>query len=343
MGLSACDMGKRVQPRGESLTIIASDPEAAEGLDCQLDSGSSCGLPVGGPLRFKFDRWLLPTTATRQSLAMYTAGTGLGVMLRPSYDVASRTIAYAFELPMPAGAGRVFNLRLADADQDPNGYGFRGFDGVPLDSSVTIAFRTALEWSSSAPAEGLASGPPSCADVVRTFARAGCNRLGCHSREASSNCAGTSVGMAWDESLQQCVNVPRMGLLLDDAQGLLATAIDHVAHETQNGTDTSLRFESGGRFGDQMPIIDKGRPENSYLIYKLLVGKAFNRELHDRADSADSMSAEPMTEEQISHARDWFIRFGPMPPDEVGAPDGVSMFDTYTTLAAWIRAGASCP
>jgi len=52
-------------------------------------------------------------------LAMYTAGTGLGVMLRPNYDVASRTIAYDFDLPMPAGAGRVFNLRLADADQDP--------------------------------------------------------------------------------------------------------------------------------------------------------------------------------------------------------------------------------
>jgi len=208
---------------------------------------------------------------------------------------------------------------------------------------VTIAFRTALESSSSAPAASLASVPPSCADVVRTFSRTGCNRLGATVEKFLLIGAGTSVGMAWDESLQQCVDVPRMGLLLDDEQGLLATAIDHVAHETQNGTDISLRYESGGRFGDQMPIVDKGRPENSYLIYKLLIGKAFNRELHDRADSADPMSAVPMTEEQISHARDWFIRLGPMPPDEVGAADGVSLFETYSTLAAWIRAGASCP
>jgi hypothetical protein len=149
--------------------------------------------------------------------------------------------------------------------------------------------------------------------------------------------------MAWDQSLQQCVNVPRTGLLLDGAQGLLATAINRVAHETQNGTDISLRAESGGRFGEQMPIIDPGHPENSYLIYKLLVGEAFNRELNDRADALDPMRAVPMTEEQISHARDWFIRFGPMPPDEVGVSDGVSLFDTYSTLAAWIHAGASCP
>ncbi len=338
MGLSACDIGKRVQPRGESLTIIASEPEAAEGLDCQLDSGAACGLPVAGPLRFRFDRWLLPTTATRQSLAMYTSGTGLGVMLRPSYDAASRTIEYNFDAPMPGGV--VFNLRLLDADQDPNGFGFRGFDGVSLNSSETIAFRTSVAPD---PTASQVLAVPNCADAMRVLDRAGCSGLGCHSREVSSNCTGTAAGMAWDQSLQQCVNVPRMGLLLDDAQGLQSTAINHVAHETQNGTDISLRFESGGRFGEQMPIIDPGRPENSYLIYKLLIGEAFNRELNDRADALDPMRAVPMTGDQIGHARDWFIQFGPMPPDEVGAPTGVSLIDTYNTLAAWIRAGASCP
>jgi len=340
MGLSACDLGKRVQPRGESLTLIASEPEAAEGLDCQLDSGAACGLPAGGPLRFKFDRWLLPTTATRQSLTMYTAGTGLVVTLRPNYDVASRSIDYSFDAPLPGGVA--FNLRLLDADQDPNGFGFRGFDGVPLTSSETIAFRTALA-SPTPDSSASQVAVPSCADAVGVLHRAGCSGLGCHSREASSNCIGASAGMAWDQSAQQCVAVPRMGLLLDDAQGLQTTAINHVAHETQNGTDISLRFESGGRFGEQMPIIDPGRPENSYLIYKLLIGEAFNRELNDRADALDPMRTVPMTGEQISHARDWFIRFGPMPPDEVGAPDGVSLFDMYSTLVAWIRAGASCP
>lgn len=341
MGLSACDVGKRIQPRGDCLTIIASEPEAAEGLDCQLDSGTACGLPAGGPLRLKFDRWLLPTTATRQSLTMNTSGTGLGVMLRPSYDVASRTIDYDFDTPLPGGV--VFNLRLLDADQDPNGFGFRGFDGLSLASSDTIAFRTALASSTLDMAASHALAAPSCADTLRVLRRAGCSSLGCHSRETSSNCTATATGMAWDQSIEQCVNVPRMGLLLDDSQGLLATAVNHVAHETQNGTDISLRFESGDRFGEQMPVIDQGRPENSYLIYKLLISEAFNRELNDRADPSDPMRAMPMTGDQIGHARDRFIRFGPMPPDEVGAPDGVSLYDTYTTLAAWIRAGASCP
>jgi hypothetical protein len=268
---------------------------------------------------------------------MVTAGTQLGVMLYPDYDVASRTIQYHFG----SYPGVVFTLRVGSADQDPNGFGFRGFDGTSLESGIRFSFRTSLEQPTPNPDEARAP-VPDCGQVVSVLANAGCARTGCHSRKSSPQCTGGSP-MAWDEGTKECVSVPRMGLLLDDAHGLLTTAINHVAHETQSGTDISRRFESARRFGDQMPLIDPQQPENSYLIYKLLIGERFNRELDERADPSDPLSPSGLTKEQIGQARDWFIRFGPMPPDEVGAPRDVSLFETYQLLSRWIRSGAVCP
>jgi hypothetical protein len=51
----------------------------------------------------------------------------------------------------------------------------------------------------------------------------------------------------------------------------------------------------------------------------------------------------PLTDAQISQARDFFVRFGPMPPENVDVPNGVSLYDAYLALVSWIRAGAACP
>jgi hypothetical protein len=336
--LSGCDVGRRSKPASESLKIVASAPAEAEGFDCELDAGS-CGFAPIGPLVLRFDRWLLPTTANRQSLSLVTAGTALGVTLDPDYDVATRTIRYRFDR-IPGGVA--FTIRVPDADQSPNGFGFRAFDGAALDSRKTISFRTSLD---STPERAAASEPsaPTCAQVLATLANTGCSRVGCHSRQTSPQCASASPETAWDASVGACVKVPRMGLLLEDIQGLTTTAINHVAHETEDGTNISRRYESSGRFGDQMPIIDPGYPQNSYMIYKLVIGEGFNHELEARADHSDPLSPTAMTSDEISRARDWFIRFGPMPPDEIGTPDGVSLYDTYQVLSRWIHAGAPCP
>jgi len=183
-------------------------------LNCELDAGEPCGLPVAGPLRFKFDRWLLPTTATRQSLAMFTEGTGLGLTLRPDYDVAARVIDYNLDSAIPGGM--VWNLVLHDADQDENGFGFRAFDGNAIGSSISMSFRTSMD-----PPVSLAQKPkkaPSCADVLSTLGRAGCSRLGLSQpTDIGAVCGVTAHGMG--PGLSQCVAVPRMGLALDDAQG----------------------------------------------------------------------------------------------------------------------------
>lgn len=337
-GLSGCDIGRRSKPAGQPLKILASAPVGGEGLDCELDAGD-CGFAPRGTLTLRFNRWLLPTTATSQSLSLVTAGTALGIVVHPDYDVALRIIRYRFD-PLPEGV--VFSLRAADADEDPSGFGFRAFDGAALDAKLTMSFRTSREsiTGASKPERPVAAG---CGQVVDTLAKAGCSRVGCHSRRSSPQCASTSLAMAWDDSVRECVPVPRMGLALDDTQGLISTAINHVAQQTQVGPDISHRYESSGRFGDQMPTIDPGRPENSYLIYKLLIGEGFNRELDRMADPSDPLAPTPMSSDDIHWARDWFIRFGPMPPDEVGTPSGVSLYETYQVLSGWIRSGAPCP
>jgi hypothetical protein len=261
----------------------------------------------------KFDRWLLPTTAVRQSLSLYTEGTQLGIFLRPDYDVTARSLSYRPDTPLDPGS--VYILELNDANQDPNGSGFRSFDGNSLDSSQAFAFRTSL--SGQTPPTDTLPVPP-CAQVVSALNNAGCARSGCHSG-----------------------NDPRMGLLLENADGLIATAIDHVAHETETGTDVTQQVVSGGRFGTQMPIIDAGRPENSYLIYKLLIGKWLNGEL--AAQPAAPFAIDVLSQDTIDRAREWFIEFGPMPPDAVGYPSSVSPLELVSNLQSWIRAGATCP
>ena len=67
---------------------------------------------------------------------------------------------------------------------------------------------------------------PDCADMLAALANAGC---------ASSSCHASTT--------------PRMGLALDSIEGLKATAIDHVAHQTQTGTEITQTVVSGGRFG----------------------------------------------------------------------------------------------
>src|SRR4030095_213603 len=86
--------------------------------------------------------------------------------------------------------------------------------------------------------------PPSC-DVMGFFAQGGCKSASCHGK------------------------VHRMGLDLGTLEGVFLTAIGHVAHETAIGQGTTP-LEEPIRLGVNMPVIDPGRPDNSYMMYKLV-------------------------------------------------------------------------
>jgi len=301
-----------MQP-GQPLRIVAEQPWNAQGLDCD---GGACGFAFDAPLRFKFDRWLLPSTAVRQSISLRTEGTQLGVFLFPEYDVTARALSYRPETALAPDT--VYLLTVIEADEDANGFGFRAYDGKSLSSSQTFAFRTSSMRSPISATD--ASSKPNCSAVLTALQKAGCAAASCHGSDS-----------------------PRMGLSLDSVAGLQRTAIDHVAHQSQLGTEVTQQVVSGGRFGTQMPIIDSGRPENSYLMYKLLIGSWLNREMDTLTDPTDPFAASGLTPGQIEDARAWFVEFGPMPPDNVGYPDGVSPLEFVTTVQGWIRAGAVCP
>jgi hypothetical protein len=305
-------MGGRKSQASQPLRITALEPASAEGLDCD---GGACGFAPNASIRLKFDRWLLPTTAVRQSASLSTEGTGLGVFLRPDYDVTARVLSFRPDAPLAPDTAYI--VQFSNADNDPNGFGFRSYDGDSLGRSIRFAFRTT---STELPAQTGQTAPVvTCPDVLAALASAGCASAGCHSGKQ-----------------------PRMGLSLDSQGGLLATAVDQVAHETESGTEPTQQAVSGGRFGVQMPIIDAGRPENSYLMYKVLISRWLNQELDSIADRPDPFAAESLSSSQIEAARAWFIGFGAMPPDEVGYPDGVSAQELVQTLNGWIRAGAAC-
>ena len=285
----------------------------AQGLDCD---GGDCGFAPNAALRFKFDRWLIPTTATRQSVALGTEGTHLGVFLHPDYDVTARVLTLRPDTPLAADTAYILNLTAAG--DDPNGNGLRAYDGRGLEKSQALVFRTTMRAAEPAPESPIVAG--NCSEIVAAFAQAGCTALSCHGSHE-----------------------PRMGLALDGTSGLKATAINHVAHETQSGTEITERVVSGGRFGTQMPIIDPGRPENSYLMYKLLISDALNREMDARASDGDAFASTGLTASQIDDARAWFIELSPMPPDEIGYARASSPLDFVTRVQQWIRAGAVCP
>lgn len=299
-----------------------------------------CGWDPSEPLRFRFNRWLLPTSVVPEALYMYTQGTNFGYRLYPQYDPATRTLSCSTPNIRPEGL--VLELELKAADEDKYGSGLRSYEGEPLDRPIRFTFRVGQAQASS-PGNSSASAAATCDAALMAFRQAGCSGVGCHSRQASPECAAAATPSAWDPGLGRCVQVPRMGLLLDAADGLRNTAINQVSHQTQIGPDIAEHAVSGVRFGAQMPIIDMGHPENSYLIYKLLIGKQLNEELASRHEPAEPVSPVAMSQRDIEASRDWFIRFGPMPPASVGYPSGVSPLQVYTTLKTWIAAGAACP
>ena len=128
-----------------------------------------------------------------------------------------------------------------------------------------------------------------------------------------------------------------MGLDLSSPAGVQTTAINQVAHQTETGPNSGVVMENPDRFGVQMPIVDPARPDNSYLMYKLLrhpgLWERTPCETRYRVDLA-GQCPQPSAAELV-RLREWFVTGQPMPLD--GANLGRSDLDV---LQAWIVSGA---
>ena len=237
--------------------MVAVYPAPGEGTECGLSSPDDCGAPRETTLELRFDRYLLPATAVRQSIRIYTGSEDLTLFTQPAYDVVERVLVYS----LPDGGllepGVRYTVELAIPKQDED-FGFRAFDGALLaEGPVPLTFDFRTRKSETPPPDPPPPAPPtyeSTCDLLDALAPAsdptkgaGCSSNSCHGGKDA-----------------------RMGLRLDNNEGLAQTAIDRVAHQTESGAKTGVSLQNPPRLGVNMPIIDLGRPDNSYLMYKLL-------------------------------------------------------------------------
>jgi len=292
----------------------------------------------------------------RQSILFYTgrgltpAVSGVEPEILPAYDPLERVVRYS----LPSGATLQPNtlytveFQVASPIVAPARHvyyppwGFRAFDGAPLDEDGLrrISFRTGQSRAAAA-----AEPAPTCDDVLALFR---CEGLDC--APPSEGCVTCHPGVGDDADA-----AGPHGLRLRDADALLDTAIGHVAHQTDIGGTTGRTYEAPPRFGAGMPVIDPGRPDNSYLFYKVIAsGTAydFTRGGRDGAvgcesayqvsipgddTAADCLAPDPA---ELARLNEWFIVGETMPPAREPAFLGPV---EARKIGAWIRGGAVCP
>lgn len=281
----------------------------------------------------RFDRYVLPSTATRQSFFVYTGDPGNPVppgnelpALSPRYDLVERVVSYALPPGFSLQANTHYTAELIVPELQSD-FGFRAFDFAPLDSETTVklSFLTSNQRKTPpAPADEPAG---DCASTTRTLAE----------HCSSSSCHGVSGG--------------KMALDLSDADGVRRTAVGRVAHQAETGPKTGTPLENPSRFGVAMPRIDPGRPENSYLLYKLVTSPENYWRTGNDPDlcetrhlaAVDQEACVPATKEENDRLSAWFLRGLPM-PRAVGADAPAHLVRSdLVALESWIRDGAACP
>lgn len=306
------------------VALIGAQPYPGQGTDCLPGDSDACGVPIDGDIILRFDRYLRPSTAVRQSIVVYTGSPVNGIgFLRPEYDVVERVVVYRLTAPLEPGTLYTLEL-LTPGDTSP--FGFQAFDGGRLEPRVLPLKFNFFTRRSREPSERVPLEPvPSCERVVEILRQAGCAAAHCHAGERGS-----------------------MGLRLESPSAFAGTAIGQVAHQTEIGPDANTPLRNPDRFGLGMPVVDPGQPGNSYLFYKMMgAEQSFWLEPDEPAWCATrypvalgpSCLKPPWSE--VARLREWFLRGEPMPPEGSGAA-GVSR-PQLREIQRFIAGGAICP
>lgn len=294
------------------------------------------------------------------------AGTDL---LQPSYDPVWREVVFWQAKGARLAPQTTYRLSVF-SPPDNESPGFRAFDGAPLDATTTFELTTIAEdpplakdelppkgdrFCADAPCLAACEVAPSvraCSDDCRTAALAcgaACSTDPCrHDCDATAAaCAPACIATCRSKcpqgvsaSLRACASGgchsrsvdadAAAGLELGSADAVVATALEHVAHETQTGEHAARGETRPVRFGRAMPIVAPGVPGQSYLLYKQFVG----------ADYAATEAAP--AREELDRLRDTIVVGMPMPPT-ASAWAGLA---GLTRQARWISLGAetrACP
>jgi hypothetical protein len=276
-------------------------------------------------IEIRFDRYLLPKTAVRQSILLYTGPASRkqaeAVRLQPFYDAVERVVVFRVASGATLLPGLLYHVELISPNDSQSGFGFRAFDEAPLSKENDVPLRFSFFTARADPQPSEPPKLPTCFDAWSALGQSGCFKAGCHTGSDSP-----------------------MGLRLDSRAGLVDTAIGHVAHEADTGPLAGRPLVDPPRFGTAMPVIDPGSPGTSYLLYKLLVrSDNFGADCTSRyrAPLADGtcLAADDAEQQRL---RDWFVRLEPMPFGGTLAGGAA----TLDLLQSFILAGAetdTCP
>ncbi len=319
---------------------------------------------TGTSIRVRVDRFLDPSSATRQAICVQSStanitgieGCSAGLVLRPSYDPTSRTVTYYLETETTKLAPDTLYRITLFRSEGEDGFGLRAFDGPPLGGPFVLEFTTeALNPQDPGPTEGPRLDINFCSsrkcevvcdtryprlddaapdydaelDAANELSRDACKETCAPGIEdVLGSCAYGGCHQATDLKPK----VP-MGLDLFAPEGLQATAIAHVAHGTERGPGAQNPDAAGVAFGRAMPIIAPGDAGNSYLLYKVVANPAF--------DPDDTTVA---VDERL-RLRQAFVVGAPMPPTFAGtaeqpASNGPLTPEMARRLSDWIAAGA---
>ncbi|MBS2011808.1 MAG: hypothetical protein JST00_02745 [Deltaproteobacteria bacterium] len=203
-------------------------------------------LPNDGVIQIAFDRYLLPSTITRQSFVLTEAnGTPLATeeAAIPQYDPIARTVTLRPPKVPWLKEGVAYKLTLPVAKGDSDDAGVRAIDRAALfeDQPREFAFLVG-------PPTGQTFEPTVsfCRDVLPIF-YAKCSVPTCH---------GTGDSAA-------------ASLVLDTSAGVAATALNRVAQGANTGPLSGSGRSPGRIFGVDMPLVDPENPGNSWLLYKI--------------------------------------------------------------------------
>jgi hypothetical protein len=203
-------------------------------------------VPADAPIQIAFDRYLLPSTVTRQSIGLFEAS---GMPVAPevaivTYDPIARTATLRPMTKPWLKEGQFYKIVLGIPEGDSDTGGVRAIDRATLYREQQLEFAFSVDRPAS-----LESFEPSvtlCRDVLPIFA-AKCSNPTCH---------GTGDSAA-------------AGLILDTSAGIAATALNRIAQGSNTGGRSGLAPEPGRQFGVDMPIVQPGKPGNSWLMYKI--------------------------------------------------------------------------
>ncbi len=178
---------------------------------------------------FLLDSLNKPLPASKAPRVIYDPVGRTVTLSRPSDDWLAEGLSYKLRLPRPEG----------DTEQS----GVRAIDGTPLgaDQLTDVAFQVGP------PVVSPPDVPVSfCRDVLPVFASK-CSRSACH-------------GSGRDSAA---------GLVLETSTGVALTALNRIAQGSNTGPRATSPPAPGRVFGVDMPIIDRGDPGNSWLVYKM--------------------------------------------------------------------------